>query len=48
MFNKKHLCGFSCASCEKDLLNLYGKRVDFTPWSKLPFKDPTERIAKVG
>lgn len=22
MFNKKHLCGYSCASCEKDLVNL--------------------------
>ena len=21
MFNKKHLCGYSCASCEKDLVN---------------------------
>ncbi len=48
MFNKKHLCGYSCASCEKDLVNLYGKKVEFMPWSKLPFRDPTERIARVG
>jgi hypothetical protein len=45
MFSKK---GYSCASCEKDLINLYGKKVDFMPWGKLPFRDPTERIARVG
>lgn len=45
MFIKK---GYSCASCEKDLVNLYGKKVDFMPWSKLPFRDPSERIARVG
>jgi hypothetical protein len=22
MFHKKHLCGFSCACCDKDLINL--------------------------
>jgi len=48
MFNKKHLCGYSCASCEKDLVNLYGKKVEFMPWSRLPFRDPSERIARVG
>ena len=48
MFNKKHLCGFSCASCEKDLVNLHGKRVEFIHWGKLPFRDPSERIARVG
>ena len=48
MFNKKHLCGFSCASCEKDLTNLYGKKVEFMPWGKMPLRDPTERIARVG
>ena len=48
MFNKKHLCGYSCASCEKDLVNLYGKKVEFMPWGKLPFRDPSERIARVG
>ena len=48
MLNKKHLCGYSCASCEKDLVNLYGKKVEFMPWGKLPFRDPSERIARVG
>ena len=27
---------------------MYGKRVDFMPWNKLPFRDPAERIARVG
>jgi hypothetical protein len=48
MFSKKPLGGFSCASCEKDLVNLFGKKVDFMPWRKLPFRDPSERIARVG
>jgi len=48
MFSKKHLCGYNCASCEKDLVNMYGKRVEYTTWGKLPFRDPAERIAKVG
>lgn len=48
MFSKKHLCGYSCASCEKDLTNLHGKKVEFLPWGKLPFRDPAERIARVG
>ena len=48
MFNKKHLCGYSCASCEKDLTNLYGKKVEFLSWGKMPFRDPSERIARVG
>ena len=32
MFTKKPLGGMSCASCEKDIVNLYGKKVDFLPW----------------
>lgn len=48
MFSKKPLGGLSCASCDKDIINMYGKRVEFTPWSKLPFRDPSERIARVG
>ena len=48
MFSKKPLGGFSCASCEKDIENLHGKKVEFMPWSKLPFREPSERIARVG
>ena len=48
MFSKKPLGGLSCASCEKGLIDMYGKRVEFMPWNKLPFRDPAERIARVG
>ena len=48
MFSKKPLGGLSCASCEKGLVDMYGKRVEFMPWNKLPFRDPAERIARVG
>lgn len=27
---------------------MYGKRVDFMPWGKMPLRDPQERIARVG
>ena len=46
MFTKKPLGGMSCASCEKDIL-MYGKKADYLPWNKFPFRDPAERIAKV-
>ena len=45
MFSK---IGYSCASCEKGLTNLYGQKVDFMPWGKMPYRDPAERIARVG
>lgn len=48
MFTKKPLGGYSCASCEKGVLNLYGSKGDYLPWSRFPFRDPSERIAKVG
>ena len=48
MFSKKPLGGLSCASCEKGLIDMYGKKVEFMPWNKLPFRDPAERIARVG
>ena len=48
MFSKKPLGGLSCASCEKGLVDMHGKRVEFMPWNKLPFRDPAERIARVG
>ena len=48
MFMQKPLKGLSCASCEKGLENMYGKRVEFMAWNKLPFRDPQERIARVG
>ena len=48
MFTTKPLGGTSCASCAKDVIDMYGKKVDYLPWGKLPFRDPSERIARVG
>jgi hypothetical protein len=48
MFTKKPLGGMSCASCEKDIVNLQGRKADYLPWSKFPFRDPSERIARVN
>jgi hypothetical protein len=45
MFSK---IGYSCASCEKNLTNLQGQKVDYMPWGKMPYRDPAERIARVG
>lgn len=48
MFSKRHLGPQACASCEKNLVNMYGQAVDFYAWKKLPFRDPSERIARYG
>ena len=48
MFTKKPLGGTSCASCAKDVIDMYGKRVEYMPWGRLPFRDPSDRIARVG
>ena len=48
MFTKKPLGGMSCASCEKDIINLQGRKADYLPWSKFPLRDPSERIARVS
>ena len=45
---KKPLGGWSCASCQKDLINIEGMKVQYYPWAKLPLRSPTDRIAKVG
>lgn len=48
MFSKKHLGPQACASCEKNLVNMYGQQADYHVWNKLPFRDPSERIARYG
>ena len=48
MFSKKPLQGYACASCEKNLVNLQGQIAAYNNWNKLPMRDPTERLAKVG
>jgi hypothetical protein len=48
MFSKRHLGPLACASCEKNLVNMYGQKADYHAWNKLPFRDPSERIARYG
>lgn len=48
MFSKKPLGGNSCASCEKNLINLNGKPPEFYNWNRFPPRDPSERMARVG
>ena len=48
MFAKKPLGGWSCASCEKNLVNMAGQTADFYPWGRFPVRDPNDRIARVG
>ena len=48
MLAKKPLGGWSCASCQKNLINLEGLSNQYYPWAKFPQRNPTERIAKIG
>ena len=47
MFTKKYVGPVDCASCEKGITNLSALRAEQIHWNKLPFREPTERIAKV-
>ena len=48
MLARKPLGGWSCASCQKDLEKLMGKKAPYYAWNKMPFRDPADRIARVG
>ena len=48
MFTKKYVGPVDCASCEKGIVNLCGMRADNVNWNRLPFREPTERIARVS
>lgn len=48
LLSRKPLGGWSCASCEKGLEQLLGKKAAHTPWSRMPYRDPQDRIARVG
>ena len=48
MFTKKPLGPVSCASCEKDIVNLQGVKADFLSWKRLPEHNPRDRIARVS
>ena len=48
MFTKKYVGPVNCASCEKGIINLIGQPVDYHAWKRLPFREPSERIARVS
>lgn len=48
MFTKRPYGPVNCASCEKDIVNLQGRQADYLSWKKMPFREPTERIARYG
>lgn len=48
MFTKKYVGPVHCASCEKGIVNLAGQPADYHVWKRLPFREPSERIARVS
>ncbi len=48
MLSKKPLGGWSCASCEKQLTNLINAPPEHQHWNRMPYRDPNERMAKIG
>ena len=48
MFARKPLGGWSCASCAKALEKLMGKIGPYQAWNRLPYRDPSDRIARAG
>lgn len=48
MLTKKHLGPVNCASCDKNLVNICGNPVDFSPHKKMPYRETSERIARYG
>ena len=48
MFTKKYVGPVDCASCEKGIVNMQALRAENVNWNRLPFREPTERIARVS
>jgi hypothetical protein len=49
MLSKKPLGGFSCASCDKNIVNLQRHQsVEALNWNQLPFRDKSDKFSKVG
>ena len=48
MFSKKYVGPANCASCDKNIVNLIGTPADHHVWKRLPFREPSERIARVS
>lgn len=48
MFTRKALGPANCASCDKNLVNILGNPVEFSPHKKMPYRETSERIARYG
>ncbi len=48
MAAKKPLGGWSCISCTKNLVNLNGALSEYQVQGKFPWRDPQDRLHKVG
>ncbi len=51
VFIRRPLGGYSCASCDKDINNLYtmiNQQPEYANWNKFPTRDPAERGPKVS
>lgn len=49
MLTKKQLGPVNCASCDKNIINLSGFKVEFNSQNKkMPVRETTERIARFG
>ena len=47
MFTKKQLLPWTCASCEKDLVNLESKVAKFYNWNKMPVRELNARLKSI-
>ncbi|CDW91689.1 UNKNOWN [Stylonychia lemnae] len=45
MLSKKN---YQCLSCDKNLINIQSSPAEYYTWSKLPLKEPGDRIARLG
>ena len=48
MMTKKPLGGWSCISCQKSITNLAGAIAEYQIQGKFPWRDPNDRLNKVG
>lgn len=48
MMATKPLSGWSCLSCQKSITNLAGALAEYQIQGKFPYRDPTDRLNKVG
>jgi hypothetical protein len=48
MFTKKPYGPVTCASCEKNIINIQGTQADYHAWKKLPSNNISDRIARYG